>query len=150
MDSSSSSPPLTDLALASLSLADVDFMSISTNDSVYSRRGRQSHNTNLNNLEASHSNLLFTCNPNALVGALGSRPLQASCLSRTLSNRSTSSNASSVNSNRSVRFAEDKPQVRYTYPKHVYDRVRGQPLLELHRTRELMLGLYSSGPHSRR
>ncbi|CAD6578982.1 MAG: hypothetical protein CYPHOPRED_000769 [Cyphobasidiales sp. Tagirdzhanova-0007] len=49
------------------------------------------------------------------------RPARPSCLVRSLSTYSFSS-ASSVASNRSVRFSGEEPKVQYTYPKEVYDR----------------------------
>lgn len=45
-----------------------------------------------------------------------------SCLVRAMSTRSTSSSSSNTSS-RSVRFCEKLPNVKFTYPKEVYDRV---------------------------
>ena len=82
------------------------------------QRSISADGTSPSSVQADLSNLSNPASPNSLY-PLARRP---SCLSRTLSTRSTSSSSSNT-SNRSVRFCEKVPNVKFTYPKDVYDRV---------------------------
>ena len=58
----------------------------------------------------------------ALSSGMAASAFPSSCMSRTLSTRSSSSASSCGSSTRSVRFSEDKPRVKHTWPKGIYDR----------------------------